>query len=108
VLYKDRWPHTSVLWDVPRIRRYPFTGSAIYYWDIGPIRESPAGSGDFVGVEPPPYENTPDISGEDPHGAPRGVPGTEQKLVSDFFNGAIPQIDDCEGGPCYAGGFTGP
>jgi hypothetical protein len=108
VLYKGRWPHTSVLWDVPRIRRYPFTGSAIYYWDIGPIRESPVGSDHFVGVEPPPYGNVPDVSGEDPHGAPRGVPGTEQKLVSDFFEGAIPQIDDCEGEPCYAGGFTGP
>ena len=24
-----------------RSRRYPYTGSAIYYWDIGPVREEP-------------------------------------------------------------------
>lgn len=108
VLFSHRWPGTNVLWDVPRLRRYPFTGSAIYYWDIGPIRESPAGSGKSIGVAPPPYENIPDILGEDPHGAPRGEPGTEQQLVSDFYGGAIPKSDDCGGKPCYAGGFTGP
>ena len=69
VLYKGRWPNTNVLWNVPAIKAYPFTGSAIYYWDIGPIRESPPGSGKFVGTEPPPYENLPNRTGEDPHGA---------------------------------------
>ncbi len=107
-LYKHRWPGSKVLWNVPGINSYPFTGSAIYYWDIGPIRESSPGSGQFIGVEPPPVKNIPDTSGEDPHSAPRGEPGSEQKLVSDFYEGAIPQSDDCEGGPCYAGGFTGP
>jgi hypothetical protein len=107
-LYKGRWPNTTVLWKVPHIRHYPFTGSAFYYFDIGPIRESPSGSGKFLGVEPPPFENIPDTSGEDPHSAPRGSPATEQKLVSDFYNGAISESDTCENGPCYAGGFTGP
>ncbi len=108
ILYKGRWPHTKILWNVPAITSYPYTGSAIYYWDIGPIRESPTGSGDFLGVEPPPYKNIPDTSGEDPHSAPRGAPKTEEKLVSDFYEGSIPESDDCEGGPCYAGGYTGP
>ncbi len=107
-LYKGRWKHTEVLWNVPAIGSYPFTGSAIYYWDIGPIRETSPGSGHFIGVEPPPYENVPDTSGEDPHSAPRGAPKTEEKLVSDFFEGSISESDDCEGRPCYAGGFTGP
>jgi hypothetical protein len=107
-LYKGRWPHTELLWNVPAITKYPFTGSAIYYWDIGPIRETSPGSGQFVGVEPPPYGNIPDTSGEDPHSAPRGAPKTEEKLVSDFFEGSIPEGDDCEGRPCYAGGFKGP
>jgi hypothetical protein len=93
---------------VPRLTHYPFTGSAIYYYDIGPVRESPAGSGKFIGVPPPPLANIPNYEGEDPHGAPRGEPATEQKLVSDFYEGAIPATDNCEGGPCYAGGFTGP
>ena len=108
VLYPNRWPHTEVLWNVPAITQYPYTGSAIYYWDIGPIRESPAGSGEMFGVPPPPYANVPNEAGDDPHGAPRGVAAGEEKLVSDFFEGAIREDDDCEGGPCYTGGFTGP
>jgi hypothetical protein len=108
ILYKGRWPGTTVLWNVPHIRHYPFQGSAVYYYDIGPIRESPVGSGKFIGTEPPPHANIPNLAGEDPHGAPRGEPGTEEKTVSDFFEGAIQEGDNCEGGPCYAGGFTGP
>jgi hypothetical protein len=46
-------------------------------------------------------------TGQDPHGAPREAPA-EQQLVSDFFEGAIPKVDDCRNGPCYAGSFTGP
>ena len=36
------------------------------------------------------------------------MPAGEEKLVSDFFEGAIQADDNCEGGPCYSGGFTGP
>jgi hypothetical protein len=107
VVFKGRWPSTTMLWNVPGINSYPFTGSAAYYWDIGPIRESSPGSGKNVGTEPPPYENLPNRTGEDPHGAPRAAPA-EQQLVSDFFNGAIQKADNCNRGPCYAGTFTGP
>jgi len=106
-LYPGRWPNTDVLWGVPAIRKYPYTGSAIYYWDNGPVREEPAGSGTIVGTEPPPYENLPNRTGADPHGLPRATPA-EQQLVSDFFDGAIQQSDNCGGGPCYSRGFTGP
>ena len=107
-LYRGRWPKMSVLWGVKRIPFLPYVGTAFYYYDIGPVRESPEGSHQFIGVEPPPFTNTPDFSGEDPHGAPRGEPLTEEKTVSDFFEGAIRPGDDCEEKPCYAGGFTGP
>ena len=107
VLYPGRWPDTDVLWNVPPIGGYPYTGSAIYYWDTGPVREDPLNPGTQIGVEPPPYENLPNRSGQDPHGAPRATPA-EQQLVSDFFDGAILGGDNCGGGPCYAGGFTGP
>jgi hypothetical protein len=107
VLFKGRWPGTNVLWHVPGVHGYPFTGSVAYYLDIGPIRESSPGSGEFVGTEPPPYENLPNRTGQDPHGAPRAAPA-EQQLVSDFFDGAIQKADNCGGGPCYAGTFTGP
>jgi hypothetical protein len=107
VIYSGRWPGTNVLWNVPTIRHYPYTGSAVYYWDIGPVRENPANPGTSIGVEPPPYENLPNRSGEDPHGAPRATPA-EQQLVSDFFGGSVLKSDDCNRGPCYAGSFTGP
>jgi hypothetical protein len=107
VLYPGRWPETDVLWNVPPIGTYPHTGSAIYYWDTGPVREDPLNPGTQIGTEPPPYENLPNRSGKDPHGAPRATPA-EQQLVSDFFDGAILESDNCGGGPCYAGGFTGP
>jgi hypothetical protein len=104
VLFKGRWPDTNVLWNVPKISRYPFGGSAIYYWDSGPVREE---AGTTFGVESPPYENVPNESGADPHGLPRATPA-EQQLVSDFFEGAIPKTDNCGGGPCFSIGFTGP
>jgi len=107
VLFDGRWPDTDVLWGVPSIRHYPYTGSAIYYWDIGPVREDPANPGAQIGTEPPPYENLPNRSGEDPHGAPRAA-AAEQQLVSDFFAGAIQEADNCAGGSCFAGSFTGP
>ena len=86
----------------------PYTGSAIYYYDIGPIRESLTRIGQVRRHRTAPYTNTPNHAGEDPHGAPRGEPGTEEKTVSDFFEGAIRPGDDCEEKACFAGGFTGP
>ena len=107
VLFPGRWPNTEVLWNVPTITRYPYTGSAAYYWDGGPVRPNPAQPGATIGTEPPPYENLPNRVGEDPHGLPRAT-AAEQQLVSDFFDGAILHSDDCGGGPCYSGTFTGP
>jgi hypothetical protein len=107
VLYPGRWPSTEVLWNVPTITRYPYTGSAAYYWDGGPVRANPANPAETIGTEPPPYENLPNRVGQDPHGLPRATPA-EQQLVSDFFDGAILHSDDCGGGPCYSGTFTGP
>jgi hypothetical protein len=106
-IYKGRWPNTNVLWDVPKIGGYPYTGSAAYYWDIGPVRPNPSNPEATIGTEPPPYENLPNRTGEDPHGAPRAAPA-EQQLVSDFFNGAIQKTDNCGHHACYAGSFTGP
>jgi hypothetical protein len=107
VLFPGRWPETEVLWNVPTITHYPYTGSAAYYWDGGPIRPNPANPSATVGTEPPPWENLPNRTGEDPHGLPRAT-AAEQQLVSDFFDGAIQHSDNCGGGPCYSGTFTGP
>jgi hypothetical protein len=107
VLYTGRWPQNKPLWKVPTLKRYPYAGSAIYFWDGGPIRETSPGSGSFVGTEPPPLENLPNRTGHDPHGLPRAT-AAEQQLVSDFFEGAIQTGDNCGEGPCYSGGFSGP
>jgi hypothetical protein len=107
VLYTGRWPGGLPLWNVPAIKPYPFAGSAIYYWDGGPIRETSPGSGQFLGTEPPPFANLPNRTGQDPHGLPRATPA-EQQLVSDFLEGAVQTRDRCSGGPCYSDGFTGP
>src|SRR6266516_229009 len=107
VLYTGRWPQNKPLWKVQTLRLYPYTGSAIYFWDGGPIRETSPGSGSFVGTEPPPLENLPNRTGHDPHSLPRAT-AAEQQLVSDFFEGAIQVGDNCNEGPCYSVGFSGP
>ncbi len=106
-LYPGRWPGMNVLWNVPKIRGRAYSGSAIYYWDSGPVRENPSNPSKPIGVEPPPFENLPNRVGEDPHGLPAAAPA-EQQLISDFFEGAILKSDSCNNGPCYSGSFTGP
>ena len=83
--------------------------------DLPPIDTSNAANCDFIAqpgnpvcmLPPPPYENLPNRVGEDPHGLPRAT-AAEQQLVSDFFAGAIPESDNCGGGPCFSGTFSGP
>jgi hypothetical protein len=107
ILDPGRWPDVDQLFGIPRIGSYPFGGSAIFYWDIGPIRPDPSNPLNTIGVDPPPLTNTPSRSGQDPHGAPRAALA-EQQLVSAFLqpDGAI--INPCGTGPCYAGSWTGP
>jgi hypothetical protein len=107
VVDPGRWPDVDQLFGIPRISSYPFSGSAIFYWDAGPIRPDPANPANVIGTDPPPLTNTPNRSGQDPHGAPRAALA-EQLLVSTFLqpNGVI--IDTCGGKPCYAGSWTGP
>jgi len=107
VVDPGRWPDVDQLFGIPRISSYPFGGSAIFYWDIGPLRPDPANPSNQIGVDPPPLTNTPNRSGQDPHEAPRRALA-EQQLVSGFLqpNGVI--TDTCGGKPCYAGSWTGP
>jgi hypothetical protein len=109
VVYDGRWPGVDVAWGIDRIASYPFTDSAIVYWDSGPTRSNPMPPPDVLGTDPPPILNIPNRTGEDPHGDPRVAPG-EMQMVSDFLRpNAQSQITDtCSGAPCFAGGFTGP
>jgi hypothetical protein len=107
ILDPGRWPDHDILWNVPAITSYPFDGSAAIYGDIGPVRPNPSPPPTNIGVPPPPFTNTPNRDGEDPHGAPRGAPLALQ-LISGFLapSGTITNV--CGASPCYAGGYTGP
>ena len=108
VLFDGRWPDTER--PLERARRSATTRT--------PARRSTTGTPGRSAKNRRPgqrrsapnrrrYENLPNRTGEDPHGAPRATPA-EQQLVSDFFDGAIPESDNCGGGPCFAIGFSGP
>jgi hypothetical protein len=109
VVYDGRWPNFDVAWNIPRIASYPFAGSAIVYWDGGPVRPDPMNAGDVLGTDVPPLGNIPNESGKDPHGLPRAEP-EEQQMVSDFLrpDASSSITDTCGGAPCFDGGFTGP
>jgi hypothetical protein len=106
VVDPGRWRDTDVLWNVPRIASYPFSGSVVVYNDFGPLRPDPGTPGETIGTPPPPLTNIPNRIGEDPHGAPRGLPDGLAE-VSNFLrvNGAITNV--CGPLPCYGGGWTG-
>ena len=109
VVFDGRWPGVDPLWNIPRIDGYPYTGSAIVYWDSGPLRTNPAPPPAEIGTNPPPIENLPNRPGVDPHGHPRVAP-EEMQMVSDFLRPDAQSAitDTCGGLPCFAGGFTGP
>ena len=76
---------TTPMWGIPRVDRFPYTGSALVEWDYG----TPA----------PPIVNLPNRAGQDPH----GLGGREPRLglqVAYFLEGVL--IDACGGGPCVS------
>ena len=78
---------------IPAITRSPFAGSALVYWDNGPVR--PDGS---TGNGPAPLRNTPPRKGKDPHSAPRSTPAARQQKARFLLTGDV--VDVCGGQPC--------
>ena len=109
VVYDGRWPNFDVAWNIPRIATYPYNGSAIVYWDGGPVRDDPDNPGEVLGTDVPPLGNVPNTTGEDPHGLPRATPA-EQQMVSDFLtpNASSHITDTCNGQACFDFNFDGP
>jgi hypothetical protein len=109
ITYKDRWPGLQKAWDVPRIDSYPYEGSALVYWDSGPVRPDPDNPGETIGTSPPPIDNQPNRDGQDPHELPRRTLA-EQRMVSDFLrpDASSMILDTCEGRPCFDFTFAGP
>ena len=96
----DPGRHTDVhpYYGIEPITRYPYRGSALVVWDIGPLR------GD-LGTPPPPITNTAPRLGRDPHGI-TGREAGAQLQFSRFIDGEF--IDVCLNKPCHAAGWTGP
>jgi hypothetical protein len=80
-----------------------FGGSAIVMWDTGPLRSE---GGQTVGTDPPPIENLPNRTGDDPHDNVRAMPAARLQKAAFLYFGQI--VDVCGGKPCYAGTWTGP
>ena len=83
-------PHRAVgdpFWGIPKIRSYPYTGSAaLFLWDD-------------VYVAPPPAGNVPPEVGPDPHDyIPRSVPAAQDQLVHFLDTGQV--INVCGAAPC--------
>jgi hypothetical protein len=84
-----RSPQAKPSWGIPAIRSYPFSGSAIVYWDSG------AGS-----TAIPPLTNVPPRGQQDPHEHPRRTPAARRQK-SEFLKPSGSVLDVC-GGPCVA------
>ncbi len=89
-----RYWNSNGIFGLPSVGTFPFNGSALVYWDGGPVRSD--GSGGFLGTGTPPNEDipprptygcgmtAPPACGNDPHSYPRNdVKARAQK--SDFL-----------------------
>ena len=82
----------------PGAESFPFEGSAIVFWDTGPVRTEGT---ETVGTSAPPRRNTPNRSGDDPHENPRATPAARVQK-SEFLKVGGRVVDVCGGGPCHA------
>jgi hypothetical protein len=98
-----RSPFANPFYGIAKIPSYPYSGSAVEWWDTGTPRM--VGT-ELVGTGPPPLTNTPNREGDDPHGSPRAQVAARQQK-SDFLKIGGSVVDVCSGKPCYADGWTG-
>jgi hypothetical protein len=107
--YFERPPEEKAksFFGIPSVQ-YPWTGSGLVFWDIGPLRTEGTSS---RGTPPPPAANVPPRLGNDPHEDVRRTPQARRQK-SEFFNGSLihpcglippPSVIP----PCYAGGYAG-
>ena len=89
---------------IPSIGSFPFGGSAIVFWDTGPVRT--VGT-ETEGTGPPPRTNTPNRVGDDPHENPRAT-ASARVQKSEFLKVGGGVVDVCDGKPCFAAPYTGP
>ncbi|HMW46537.1 MAG TPA: hypothetical protein PKD47_11685, partial [Solirubrobacterales bacterium] len=100
-----RWAGVDGQWGIDPVASFPYDGSAIAYWDSGPLRPGLAPDS-TIGTDPPPITNTAPVSGEDPHELPR-VSETAVEMIDGFLREGGSVTNPCAPGPCLAGGWTG-
>ena len=96
-------------WGLDKIATFPYTGSALVYYDGGPTSfTGDEGQGTDRGT----LGNLPNRTGEDPHGYPRRVTAAQQQNLGFFDLGRL--FDPCGGvifaagnSPCYSNGWDG-
>jgi hypothetical protein len=93
---RDRRP----FFRIRRIRDFPWRGSALVVFDIGPPRGN-------LGTPAPPVGNVPPDAGVDPHGLTAFEPAAALQF-SEFLKLGGAFTDTCGGAPCRAAGWTGP
>ncbi|MGH2808407.1 MAG: hypothetical protein ACRDKT_14155, partial [Actinomycetota bacterium] len=100
-----RDPTADMFWGIEEITSYPYAGSAIVVWDVGPTRVE---NGETKGTDPPPIENVPNRAGIDPHGPDASETVDGQFQIGTFLtpNGVVNAV--CGDAPCYLDGWTGP
>jgi hypothetical protein len=98
---RSPWPRLQL---IRSIGSFPFDGSAIVFWDTGPVRT--VGT-ETEGTSAPPQTNTPNRTGDDPHENPRSTPSARTQK-SEFLKVGGRVVDVCGGRPCYAAPYTGP
>ena len=89
------------LFGIRRMEDDPFAGSAIVYWDNGPVR-----AGGTIGNGPAPLENTPPREGHDSHYGPRTTPAARQQKAEFLLTGNVRDV--CGNAPCAASGESSP
>ncbi len=98
---RSPWPRLQL---IPPIGSFPFSGSAIVFWDTGPVRT--VGT-ETEGTSAPPQTNKPNRTGDDPHENPRAT-ASARTQKSEFLKVGGRVVDVCGAKPCYAAPYTGP
>jgi hypothetical protein len=96
---------SAPLWAIPAITSFPYQGSAIVIFDAGPV------GADQYGTEPEPPADVPNLTGGDPHEAPRRACAAQQ-MKSAFLavGGAVTEPAQPNGPtppPYFSGGWQG-
>ena len=100
-LESDRSPDVVPAWGVPRIRTYPYDGSAIVYFDSGPITaDNPEGTAAA------PTTNTPPKTGQDPHEFARRTP-CGRVMKNNFLRPGGMVTNPCLGAPYFSNKYHG-